>query len=223
MSRHDPDLARTTAASLPTARVIIVSNVLLYREGLSASLARDGRLEVAAALTEADAGHSLAAFNIDAVLIDASMEPSLEVTRRLRAAHPHLRLVGFGLSGAASDMVACAEAGIAAFVDRESSVDDLVEAVQRAMRGELSCSPRVAAMLCDRLALLAGARNGFDDQLTRREREVADLIAQGLSNKEIAKDLRIGPATVKNHVHNILDKLKVRRRAAIAGILWKTP
>lgn len=74
-------------------------------------------------------------------------------------------------------------------------------------------------MLCHRLAALAGDKQRPDDGLTTRERQAADLIIEGRSNKEIAIDLRIGPATVKNHVHDILDKLKVRRRAAIGSRL----
>ncbi len=224
MSRHDSDSAlRSIAPAQSGARVIIVSNVLLYRNGLAASLARDGKLDVVATCKETDLERALSAQDADAILIDASTRSSLEVARRLRAHHPHLRLVGFGISGAASDMVACAEAGLAAFIDRDSNVDELVTAVEGALRGELRCSPRLVAQLCNRLALLAEGHSEPDAELTRRERQVAALITQGLSNKEIAKDLRIGPATVKNHVHNILEKLKVRRRAAIAGCFGRSP
>jgi DNA-binding NarL/FixJ family response regulator len=129
-------------------------------------------------------------------------------------------LVGFGIAGGAEEVLACAEAGVTAFVDSNGTVHELVGAVESALRGELLCSPRITALLCDRLASLAGTRNEMTEPLTRREREIAALIAEGLSNKEIASDLRIGPATVKNHVHNILEKLKVRRRAAVAA-LWR--
>jgi len=200
-------------------RVVIVSNVLLYREGLVASLARDGRLHVVAALSAPDALVALATVPADALLLDASMPNGLGLARELRASYPAMRLIGFGIAGSAASLLACAEAGLAAFVDRNGTVDALVNAVQSALRGELTCSPQVTAMMCDRLASLAGIRSETAEPLTRREREVAALIGEGLSNKEIAIDLRIGPATVKNHVHNILDKLNVRRRAAIAGRL----
>ena len=200
-------------------RVVIVSNVLLYRDGLVASLARDGRLDVVAALSAPDALVALATLPADALLLDASMPNGLVLARELRASYPAMRLIGFGIAGGAASLLACAEAGLAAFVDRNGTVDALVGAVRSALRGELNCSPQVMAMMCDRLASLAGGQAGPDEPLTRREREVAALVAEGLSNKEIAIDLRIGPATVKNHVHNILDKLNVRRRAAIAGRL----
>ena len=197
--------------------VVIVSDVLLYREGLAASLARDGRLEVIASLGAADALDALDDLSPDALLLDASMERGLVLARRIRSDCPDLRVVGFGIAGGAASLIACAESGLAAFVDCNGTVAELVNAVEGALRGELSCSPRVTAMMCDRLASLAGAATESGEPLTRREREVAALVAEGLSNKEIALDLRIGPATVKNHVHNILDKLKVRRRAAIAS------
>ena len=200
-------------------KVVIVSDVLLYREGLAASLASDGRLQVVGAVGVAEAPGVLARLAPDAALLDAAMKGGLALARLLRASHPSIQLVGFGIAGGAETLLACAESGLSAFVDSNGTVDELIAAVANALRGELRCSPQVTAMICSRLALLAGTRETLPAALTRREREVAALIAEGLSNKEIASDLRIGPATVKNHVHNILDKLGVRRRAAIAGHL----
>jgi DNA-binding NarL/FixJ family response regulator len=201
-------------------RIAIISNVLLYREGLAASLARDGRLDIAATMCAAEAPGAVGGLDLDAILIDSSTEGALALARRMRAICPDVRLVGFGIAGGADEVLACAEAGVTAFVDSNGTVQELVGAVESALRGELLCSPRVTALLCDRLASLAGNPNELTEPLTRREREIAALIAEGLSNKEIASDLKIGPATVKNHVHNILEKLKVRRRAAVAA-LWR--
>jgi DNA-binding NarL/FixJ family response regulator len=201
------------------ARVVIISDVLLYREGLQASLVRDGRLEVVAAVSSGQALGAISARGIDAVLLDAAMASGLALARQMRSLRPDVRLVGFGITGGAEDLVACAESGLMAFVDCHGTIDQLVAAVHGALRGELACSPQVAAMMCDRLASLAGTRSDGSEPLTQRERQVAALVVEGLSNKEIALDLRIGPATVKNHVHNILDKLKVRRRAGIASQL----
>lgn len=80
----------------------------------------------------------------------------------------------------------------------------------------------MSALLCARVAELA-TLGQQPETLTRREREIAMLVGEGLSNKEIAKDLSIGPSTVKNHVHNILEKLRVRRRSAIAQQLSAFP
>jgi two-component system nitrate/nitrite response regulator NarL len=204
-------------------RVLVASDVLLYREGLAASLRRDGRLEVAAATSCSESFTAALRLLPCALLVDASTGPGLALARRCHAARPTIRLIGFGISEDGGDVIACAEAGLVAFVDRNGTIDVLIAAVLGALRGEVACSPRVAAMMCDRLASLAVTRSDSAVPLTRRERDVAALIAEGLSNKEIAIDLRIGPATVKNHVHNILEKLNVRRRAAIVSRLRESP
>lgn len=215
-----PAAARPAIASF--ARVTIVSDVLLYREGLAASLQRDGRLAVIDLVGSTDALTVLARTMPDAALLDGGMEDFLGLARRIRAHLPDLRIVGFGISGGADRFVDCAESGLAAFVDSRGSLSELVAAVLGALRGQLSCSPEVSALMCERLASLSGGLHR-PDALTMREREVAILIGQGLSNKEIANDLRIGPSTVKNHVHSILEKLNVRRRSAIASQLGELP
>jgi DNA-binding NarL/FixJ family response regulator len=206
------------AAEYHTPAVTIVSDVLLYREGLAASLLRDGRLAIVALLDSNEALPGIARKRPDAVLLDGAMSDCLTLARKVRAHFPDLRIVGFGICGGADRLVDCAESGLTAFVDSNGNLGELVDAVLGALKGELACSPEVSALMCERLAnLAAGAKK--PDALTRREREIAALIGQGLSNKEIANDLRIGPSTVKNHVHNILEKLNVRRRSAIVNQL----
>jgi len=200
------------STNFPT--VVIVSDVILYREGLAASLAREGRLRVIALAGSADVLHVISRNPPDAVLLDGAMEDYLPLARRIRASGPRLRIIGFGISGGADRLVDCAEFGLAAFVASGGGLNELIATVLAALRGELTCSPRVSALICERLATLA-AGTQRPATLTRREREIAVLIGQGLSNKEIAIDLHIGPATVKNHVHSILEKLNVRRRSAI--------
>ena len=202
-------------------RVMIVSPVLLYRQGLAASLTADGRLDVVSVIDPAQATAEALAKSPDAVVFDASIEQALTMARRLKRLDESIVLVGFGISDSAQHVVACAEAGLAGFIDENGSIDSLVQTIVDALHGEFTCSPRITAILCERLASLASRDDRYATDpaavLTPREREVATLVSEGLSNKEIALGLRIGPATVKNHVHNILDKLGVRRRAAIAA------
>ena len=103
----------------------------------------------------------------------------------------------------------------------DASVDDLVDAIRKALRGEVICSARVTGLLFQRVAALSEATQAPSNMrpLTRRECEIAKLVNKGMSNKEIARSLRIASATVKNHVHNILEKLQVSRRGAAAAIL----
>ena len=110
-----------------------------------------------------------------------------------------------------------------AFVGENGSVNDIRDAVRMAARGESYCPPKLTACLIDHIASMA--RHivvATPSRLTDREREVASMVGDGLSNKEIAGMLRISPATVKNHVHNILDKLDLPSRSAIGGRLEVT-
>lgn len=199
----------------PSATVTIVSDVLLYREGLATSLIRNGRLAVTDLVNSSNALPSISRTRPAAVLLDCGMTGCLDLARKIRTHIADACLVGFGISGGPDRFVDCAESGLAAFVDSNSTVDELVDAVLGALRGELTCSPEVSALMCERLAHLSAGGCQRSAALTRREKEVAALIGQGLSNKEIAIDLSIGPSTVKNHVHSILEKLNVRRRSAV--------
>jgi DNA-binding NarL/FixJ family response regulator len=99
------------------------------------------------------------------------------------------------------------------FVEREAELDELVASVECAARGEASFPPRIATTLLRRISSLAMRRASPEpNSLTARERQIVQLIAEGLSNKEIGTRLFIEVATVKNHVHNILEKLQVKRR-----------
>jgi DNA-binding NarL/FixJ family response regulator len=204
-----------TARAGGAIRVLVVSDVLLYREGIAHGLAQLGRLTIVGALSGAEAGATLASGDVDAILLDASGPESLLLARQLRASRADLPIVGFGIGNAATS-VACAEAGLIGFVGRDGTLAELQRAVEQAIAGEVGCSPKLVAMLCRRVAALSGtAAPAAAASLTRRERQISALVSEGLSNKEIAIELRIGPATVKNHIHNILEKLQVRRRGAI--------
>ena len=119
------------------------------------------------------------------------------------------------------DVFACAAAGFAGYVTREASVEELLCAVRAVRDGQMTCSPHIAAALFNQLAdrlSPAKAANGAS-VLTVRERQVLILSNEGWSNKEIGRRLRISPATVKNHIHSILQKLKVDRRGQAAAQL----
>ncbi len=210
------DDVRTTVA----CRLLIVSDILLYREGVARALEQAGGFVVAGTRdgrVAALAPGALASGEpYDVVLLDVSRPDALALAATLRAHAPGVPVVGFGVGGGESEALACIEAGLVGFVGREATIEELAATVRRAVAGEVRCSPRLVARLCERVATLSHAHPPANDApLTQREGQVAELIAQGLSNKEIALALGIGPATVKNHVHNILEKLHVARRGAI--------
>jgi two-component system, NarL family, nitrate/nitrite response regulator NarL len=201
-------------------RVYVVSDVRLYREGLISSLAQQGGVEVLGAGSSCDILSQISALRPEVLLMDIAARDSLDIPRRAQQVHPTLRVVAFAVAEADENVLACAEAGISGYVTQDGSVGDLVAAVLCALKGELRCSPRTAALLFSRLATLSAGRPTAvaDTVLTPREREIAALVAGNLPNKEIARRLRLCPTTIKNHVHNILQKLNIHRRGDIAGL-----
>ena len=201
--------------------VLIVSDIRLYREGLAELLSRRDSLHVIGTATRADEALQRAYELKPAVIVvDQALPESLRLSRTLGQARPDIRVVALGVPDNEESVLVFAEAGIAGYVPREGSVQDLVDAVERAARGELQCSPQLAGTIVRRLAWRAAMRSDLPwSPLTARESEIVPLIDQGLSNKEIAVQLGIEVATVKNHVHNLLEKLRVHRRAEAAARL----
>ena len=155
----------------------------------------------------------------DVVVLGASGEEGRAALRTFLLVHPETRVVPLGLPPDDAELMAWAEAGAAGFVLRDSSIDELRLAVAAAAQGEVHCSPALTARFVRRLQSRAAESPGAGPRvpLTRREREIVFHIDQGCSNKEIARRLGIELATVKNHVHHILEKLHARRRSEAAA------
>lgn len=199
-------------------RVAIVSDIRLCRQALSESLSRRGAIEVAGVADSAQPEQRLAHLQPDVLLLDASL-PGRALVPRLAQALPDARVVVFAVGGE-EQLLTWAELGITGCVDCEATIEDMIQVVHRAARGEAVCSPRLAAALLGHCAQLAAHRTNGHDLLTMlsiRERDVLELIEQGLSNKEIARQLKIGLPTVKNHVHRVLAKLEARSRSQAAA------
>jgi two-component system, NarL family, nitrate/nitrite response regulator NarL len=204
------------------SRIIIVSDTRLYYEGLALSLARVDRVVVVGvADTVASALTCIKEKNTDVVLLDFAMHDALELPRAMAAAQMQAKVVAFSVADTEEEVCECAEAGIAGYVARNGSKEDLIAAIENAVRGAVLCSPQVAASLFRRLAahVQTTRQRPPEAVLTGREQDIIALIDKGLSNKEIAIQLKISLPTVKNHVHDILEKLRVRRRGAAAALL----
>jgi DNA-binding NarL/FixJ family response regulator len=207
--------APTRGVTNEMVRILIVAEVRLFREGLALMLDAEPDFHVTATASSAEeAVHAVRDTTPDVALVDMAIRGNASLVRALVAAVPDTRVVALAVPEIEREVLACAEAGVAGYVTRDASVKDVVAAVESAARGEVLCSPRMVATLFDRIAALALERSpvSVESRLTARELEILDLIDQGLSNKEIARRLTIGLSTVKNHVHNILDKLNVNRR-----------
>ena len=200
-------------------RIAVIAGVRFYRDGLADVLEAEDGLAVISTMSRApDDLRQLVGTEPDVLLLDVTPADSLDEVRRLLVALSQTRVVALAVMDQEHLVMACAEAGVAGYVTSEQSIEDVVAVVKAVVRGEMICSPRIAAALLRHVGLLASERDvpTPDEEpaarLTPREREIVGLIDRGLSNKQIARDLTIEVATVKNHVHNILEKLHVRRR-----------
>jgi DNA-binding NarL/FixJ family response regulator len=200
-------------------RTFIVDDLRLLREGLASLLAEQEDITVIG--TAACGSMALAKIKElrpEVALIDSGMpgKDGIVVTQALHQESPDVKVIILGLPDLTDEIMACIEAGAAGYVLKEASCDSLVETIRAVHRGESFCSPRLAASLFSRVAELAGECRPSIPQssikLTARELDIITEIAAGFSNKEIAQRLSIEPQTVKNHIHNILDKLQLHNR-----------
>jgi DNA-binding NarL/FixJ family response regulator len=200
-------------------RVLLVNEAGLVCDVLARILNDEVDLQTMGPVTSADDALALAP-KADVVLVGTQLpeEGALELTRRLSDAAPAAKVLVMGLEETEEEILAFVEAGADGYVLRDDSVDDLLTRVRAAHGGEALVSPGIAAAIMSRVSELASLFPrvnrvaGKQGDLTRREREVLDLVAKGLTNQEIADRLSITEGTVKNHVHNILGKLDVRSR-----------
>lgn len=204
-------------------RVFVASDVRLYREGLSRLIATEDALKLAGAARTAESPSQLRTGAYpDVVLVDATQRSELTVARQIASAAGEARMVAVVAPDQEDDLLGWAGAGVSGFLSWEASSRQLVEIVERAARGERPCSPDVADAILRRAGETPGGGLAADESLTKREAQIADLVADGLSNKAIASHLSIELATVKNHVHKILEKLRVHSRGEAAAKLRHT-
>ena len=202
-------------------RVLVVSAVALYRDGIADGLVRRAKIEWIGTAASASEALALASDEPGAspvVILDMAMDEAPAVARDLARS---MRVLAVAVPSREQDVIACAEAGVAGFLTTEAPLDDLLEALRSISRGDTLCSPWTAGVLLRRVNALARARqlSISSAALTARELEIVDLLERGLSNKQIAQRLCIELPTVKNHVHHILDKLGVRRRAEVGAVM----
>lgn len=211
-------LPATASSVSDMLRIGIVSEVRLYRETLAATLARHEAFVVVWTAAGLDAALDAARRGgVGGIIVDMATHDALPIVRSLRQIAPDVHIVAFASNEVDEDIIACAEAGVAGFVPAEATIEDVSATLVAAAHGEARCSPRTTAVL---LRLAAGAAvtgPAATKLLTWREREILGLIERGMSNKDIARLLHIQVATVKNHVHNVLEKLGVGSRGEAAA------
>ncbi|MCL7453222.1 MAG: response regulator transcription factor [Anaerolineae bacterium] len=207
-------------------RVLIVTEVQFVGHATAAVVGGEPDMEVVGCVSDAREAFRLAA-DSDVVLISPRLpaDGALELTRRIAEAYPDVKILALGLTESRAWVLEYVEAGADGYIARDDSVDDLLRRLRAAARDRAVVSPEIAAALMSRVSryaqlfdeVEAGQHQG--STLTPREREILELIGEGLTNQEIADRLVIEVGTVKNHVHSILQKLGVTSREDAAAYL----
>ncbi len=199
--------------------VVVVDDHDLLREGVASCLAGFDDLEVVGEANSGEAAIDLIAeLAPDVVVMDLVMPgmSGVEAITRLRVEHPQLGIVALSSFSEASRVRSVLDAGAHGYLMKSVDAESLARAVRSAAAGQSSFSPEVMKVLVERESITSLST------LTAREREIADLIATGRTNADIADALNLSVFTVKNHVSSILMKLQVRTRTEVASVMLRS-
>ena len=198
-------------------RVLVVDDQELFRRGLTMLLNVEGDIEVVGEASDGSNAAALAAaLTPDVVLMDVRMPKltGMEACVAIKDAAPSSRIIMLTVSDEEADLYEAVKNGASGYLLKDSSIHEVAQAVRVVADGQSLISPSMAIKLLDEFKQMSrGDRNlSPGPKLTERELEVLRLVAHGLNNREIAKQLFISENTVKNHVRNILEKLQLHSR-----------
>jgi DNA-binding NarL/FixJ family response regulator len=201
-------------------RLLIVDDHPAFRAGLRLLLETLSAFEVEVVGEAEDGEQALEAaieLSPDVIVMDLQMPGlgGIETTRRVVAAAPHVRVLVLTMFEDDHSVFAALRAGAHGYVLKGAGQEQLARAIQAVAEGELIFSPAIAKHVLESFARTgAGQPPLVFPELTDREREILDLVARGLSNPEITRQLVLSPKTVRNHVSNIFAKLQARDRSS---------
>lgn len=208
--------------------LLLVNETRLIGNIISAVLEGEPDLNVVACATNIeDAMQIVREKDIDVALVSTRLpdQGALKLTTAITEFTPSTKVLALGLTEEKQHVLRYVEAGATGYVLKDDSLEGLIETIRAAREGKVFVSPQIAAAIMERLSSLArlfsDVENSITDttQLTSRELEVLKLVGEGQTNQQIAEHLVIEVGTVKNHVHNILDKLHVSSRGEAAAYL----
>lgn len=203
---------------LAPCAVFILSDVCFVREGLFAAFSSDRYFSSVKA--GATAEEALATEGPGVFLLDAIFPEAQAVAQKLVQTVHHRQLIVLAIEEETETVIEWAKLGAAGYVPRQATLPQVLDTVKGVIRGEQACAPAIAGGLMRHISglplIVAHDGDCGDAQLTVREAEILPLLGAGSSNKDIARRLNIEVATAKCHVHNILSKLRLQRRAQVA-------
>jgi two-component system nitrate/nitrite response regulator NarL len=204
------------ASSCP--KVAVAGAIRMSREALAFALERQAGFAVHGVFDVDDSAVRELHGSGVLIVVDTSAEKGLEMLPAF-ATDTDCRVVAVGVPATPPAFVACAEAGVDGLVTQDADLGEIANAIRVATTDGVSCTSSAAAGMLRCIATLRQQPTNGVLTLTRREREIADYVAAGCSNKDIANVLSVALPTVKTHVRNILRKLSVSRRTQVAAAL----
>lgn len=210
-------MSDSTSETREPIRVLIVDDQELFRRGMKMLLSAEPGIEVVGEAGDGLEGTTLAAsIAPDVVLLDVRMpkRSGLEACTAIKDVVPSAKIIMLTVSDEEADLYEAVKSGASGYLLKDSSIEDVAQAVRVVADGQSLISPSMAVKLMEEFKQMSRPER---DQvpglrLTDRELEVLRLVARGLNNREIAKQLFISENTVKNHVRNILEKLQLHSR-----------
>ena len=207
-------------------RILIIEDNRVLRDGLTLMLNGQPDMRVVATIGSGNnvlqkAGET----KPHVILLDVGLKNynELSVVQSVRENIPDAKVIGMGFIPTQSDIVEFVTAGAAGFILKDASVKEFLRTIQSVAKGEKVLPPSLTDSLFSHIVDLAVVKTKGKMtsavRMTKREREIIVLIADGLSNKEIAQKLNIATHTVKSHVHNVMEKLALHTRLQLAKFM----
>jgi DNA-binding NarL/FixJ family response regulator len=204
-------------------RLVVVEDNRLLREGLTVLLKEQPDIAVVASLSNGEALIRAKRLKPDVILLDFILRSgtSLRLVQSIKTVHPESKIIVIDLAPIQPALVDYVRAGVAGFVLKDATFKEFLRTIRNVSRGKKILPPLLTSSLFSEIVAHATETrkgNPFKSiRMTGREREVIELIAEGLSNKQIAVRLNLAVDTIKSHVHNILEKLQLHTRLEIAS------